>query len=242
MRISTLQNLSAIPTSFRWVVRHRGLVAGLAALWAILMTLAPWVQMKVGIPHQELTSAILVRVFTLPIEFYLLPMLLAYVDSEFHRNPANPREGWQRTFESRGAMAALAQLLLFVAVMLGTVAFIIPGVVIMILLGWMPMYLLLRGGSITHAARWSLSIMVKEWRRVILAVLPVFGIYVVLIFGLVFAITRGVPEHTLWLRFRHPYFWLFNLLTSAVNIWVSLALLAIFHKVENEAMLKSEDV
>ena len=84
--------------------------------------------------------------------------------------------------------------------------------------------------------------MVKEWRRVILAVLPVFGIYVVLIFGLVFAITRGVPEHTLWLRFRHPYFWLFNLLTSAVNIWVSLALLAIFHKVENEAMLKSEDV
>lgn len=241
MRISTLKNLSAIPTSFSWMAKHRGLVVGLSAFWALLMTLAPLVQMHAGIPPNLVFTSIVNMAFTLPIDFFLLPMLVAYVDAEFNQHPANPLQDWRKTFEVRWLKAAGARVLLYVLSTLGLMAFFIPGLVVILLLGWMPVYTLLRGGTIAHAARWSTKIMTQEWRRVILAILPIFAIYLGLLLCLDLALVHWGPEPTLWLRFRHPYFWLASMISAAVNIWLSLALLAIFHRVENEAMLKSQD-
>ena len=84
--------------------------------------------------------------------------------------------------------------------------------------------------------------MAQEWRRVLLAVLPILGIYFLLILALDVALTHLAPEPTLWFRFRHPYYWLGSLISAAVNVWMSLAFLALFHRVENDAMLKTEKV
>ncbi|MBP1626126.1 MAG: hypothetical protein H6Q00_601 [Holophagaceae bacterium] len=245
MRISTLQNLSAIPTSFRWLLRHRGLVLGLSLLWAALKTLAPLVQMKAGIRDTFLLTMTVDTVFTMPVVFYFLPMLLAYVDAEFNRHPANPLQDWWKTFECRWLGAAGAQVLLHACACVGFIAFFVPGLAVYLFLGWMPTFALLRGGTIAHAARWSTRIMAQEWRRVLLAALPIFGIYFVMIACLVLVLGQAIAHWgaapTLWLRFRHPYFWLTSFFSAAVNIWLSLALLALFHRIENEAMLKAED-
>jgi len=245
MRFSTLQNLSAIPTAFRWMVRHRGLVLSLALVWAVLKTLAPLAQMRVGIPDNLLMTMTIDMVFTLPVVFYFLPMLLAYVDAVHNRHPANPLQDWHKTFESRWLVAAGAQVFLHVLACLGFIALFLPGLVVYLFLGWMPTYALLRGGSIQHATRWSVRIMAQEWRRVILAVLPIFAIYFVAILGVILflghALAHWKTEPTLWLRFRHPYFWISAFVSGVANIWLSLALLALFHRLENEAMLKSED-
>ncbi len=205
------------------------------------MTLAPYVQIKAGIPAHLIPTGIVNMAFTLPIDFFLLPMLMAYVDAEFHHHPANPLQEWRKTFEARWLTAAGARVLLYVLSTLGLMAFIIPGLVVILLLGWMPIYTLLRGGTVAHAARWSTRIMVQEWRRVLLAILPIFAIYLGLLFCLDLVLVHWGPEPTLWLRFRHPHYWLTSFISAAVNIWLSLALLALFHRVENEAMLKSED-
>nr|WP_320131935.1 hypothetical protein [uncultured Holophaga sp.] len=239
--MSTFRNLSAIPTSFGWLLRHRVMVLALALLWGILMVIAPLAQLRAGLPEHLLYTAVVNLIFTLPAEFYLLPMLLAYLDARYNHHPANLLQDWRHTFESRWLKAAVARAVLYIAVSAGLAFFIVPGLLIILLLGWMPYYALLRGGSVTHAGRWSVQVMAREWRRVLLAALPIFAIYLALLFGVDRAAAHWGPEPSLYFRFRHPVFWLVYVVSAVINIWSGMAFLALFHDVENELMLKAQD-
>jgi len=252
MRMSTRKNLLAIPTSFRWLSRHPLLILGVSALWAVLLTLAPYIQIRAHISPELTRTTILNLVLTLPMEFFFLPMLLAFVDAESHGHPSNPLAGWRSTFESRWGPAALARLILYVLTCVGMVAFIIPGVLIFVFLGWMPMYVLLRGGTVAKAARWSYLVMASELKRVLLGALPILVLYLAALLVLGTLGDKWAPQPTLretaswgnllqlWMHFHHPFYWVLSLLTAFVNVWMSLAFLALFHGVENEAMLKAQ--
>jgi hypothetical protein len=132
----------------------------------------------------------------------------------------------------------LARLGLSVAIGLGLLLFLVPGIAILVLFGWAPLRMLLRGDALLPALKWSQSSMVRHWPRVIQAVLAMILVALIYQMGAGWALDRLLPASdpdlgpSALLRLKHPAFWVFNLTGGALNLWLSCALLALYHRLE----------
>ena len=218
--------------------RHPGLSLGLTLLAMFLAELAPALELAAGVRPSLLIQPLFGFVGLLPLEMYFIPRMQAQLDGETLNHPGNPSAAWQAAFDGRWLKAFLARLGLSVAIGLGLLAFLIPGILVLTLFGWGPMRMLLRGDSILESLRWSQAAMVRHWPRVVQAVLAMLLVALLYQMAAGWVLDRLLPATDpdlgpgALLRLKHPAFWVFNLLGGALNLWLSCALLALYHRLE----------
>jgi len=145
---------------------------------------------------------------------------------------------WRETFDGRWLQTFLLRLGLSLAIGLGLLMFLVPGVIILILFGWAPMRMLLRGDSLLPALKWSRSAMARHWPRIVQAVLAMMLVALAYQVGAGWVLDRLLPAAdpdlgpAAMVRLRHPAFWVFNLLGGGLNLWLSCALLALYQRLE----------
>ena len=238
MRTPLPSHLGALREGFSLLRRHPGLSLGLTLLAMILAELAPALELAAGVRPSLLVQALFGFVGLLPLEMYFIPRMQAQLDGETLNHPGNPSATWQAVFDGRWLKAFLARLGLSVAIGLGLLAFLIPGILVLTLFGWGPMRMLLRGDSLLESLRWSQAVMVRHWPRVVQAVLAMLLVAVTYQMAAGWVLDRLFPNLDpdlgpgALLRLKHPAFWVFNLLGGALNLWLSCALLALYHRLE----------
>jgi hypothetical protein len=233
-----VSHLGALREGFRLLRRHPGLAAGLAVLALGLAQLGPALEIAAGAGPNPMILPLFALAGLLPLEMFFLPRFQAQLDAETCDVPGNPVRTWQATFDGRWVKAFLARLGLSVVIGLGLALFLIPGIVILTLFGWAPLRMLLRGDSLLDALKWSQAAMARHWPRIVQAVLTM------LLIALLYQMVAGwILGHLLppadpnlgpsaLLRLKHPAFWAFNFLGGALNLWLTCALLALYHRLE----------
>ncbi|MFN7957829.1 MAG: hypothetical protein U0P46_05805 [Holophagaceae bacterium] len=238
MRPPPPSHLGALTEGLRLLLRHPWLALGLAILAMLLAQLGPGLELAAGVGPSLVLQAIFGFAGLLPLEMYFIPRLQAQLDAETRNDAANSTGGWQEAFDDRWLRTFLARLGLSVAIGLGLLLLLIPGILILALFGWAPMRMLLRGDGLLGALKWSQSTMVRHWPRVIQAVLAMMLVAMVYQGAASWALDRLLPAvdpnlgPNALLRLRHPAFWCFNLLGGALNLWLSCALLALYQRLE----------
>lgn len=218
-----------------------GLAAGLALLAMVLAQLGPALELAAGAAPSLWLQPLFGFVGLLPLEMYFIPRLQAQLDAERLDRPGNPGAGWQALFEGRWAPTFLTRLALSAAIGLGLLLFLVPGIVILTMFGWAPMRMLLRGDSVLAAFKWSQAAMARHWPRIVQAVLAMMLVAALFQVGASWLLDRLLPPGDpdlgpgALLRLKHPAFWVFNLLGGALNLWLSCALLALYHRLEAAA-------
>ena len=155
--------------------------------------------------------------------------------------PRNPAATWRESFDARWLKTFLVRLGLSLAIGLGLLLFIIPGILVLTLFGWAPMRMLLRGDDLLSALKWSQSAMARNWPRIIQAVLAMVLVALVYQVAASWALDRLLPATDpdlgppALLRLKHPAFWIFNLAGGVLNLWLSCALLGLYHRLEAAA-------
>ena len=211
---------------------------GLALLAMGLAQLGPALELAAGAGPSLLFQPIFGFVGLLPLEMYFIPRLQAQLDAEILDLPGNPATGWRETFDGRWLRTFLARLGISVAVGLGLLLFLVPGIVILTLFGWAPLRMLLRGDGLLVALRWSQSAMARHWPRILQAVLAMMLVALVYQMAAGWALNRLLPATdpdlgpAALLRLKHPSFWVFNLLGGILNLWLSCSLLALYQRLE----------
>jgi hypothetical protein len=239
MRRLPTSHLGALREGLSLLFRHPWLSLGLALLAMVLAQLGPALELAAGVGPSLVLQALFGFAGLLPLEMYFVPRLEAQLDAET-RNPAgNPADAWRATFEGRWAKAFLLRLGLSLAIALGLLLFIAPGLLILAIFGWAPLRMLVRGDSALAALRWSQAAMARHWPRVVQAVLAMALAALLYQVAAGWALDRLLPASDpdlgpgAVLRLKHPALWAFNLLGGAVNLWISCALLALFHRLED---------
>ncbi len=218
--------------------RHPALAAGVALLAMVLAQLGPALELAAGASPSLILQPLFAFAGLLPLEMYFIPRLQAQLDAETLNLPGNPATGWQEAFDGRWLRTFLVRLGLSVAIGLGLLLFLIPGIVLLTLFGWAPLRLLLRGDGVLEALRWSQSAMARNWPRILQAVLAMMLVALVYQMGASYALDHLLPAAdpelgpSALLRLKHPAFWFFNLLGGALNLWLSCALLALYQRLE----------
>jgi hypothetical protein len=116
--------------------------------------------------------------------------------------------------------------------------FLVPGIVVLTLFGWVPLRMLLRGDGLVAAMRWNRAAMARHWPRIVQAVLAMMLVAMVYQVGASWILDRLLPAAdpdlgpAAIVRLKHPAFWVFNLLGGALNLWLSCALLALYQRLE----------
>jgi hypothetical protein len=204
-----------------------------------LAQLGPALELAAGVGPNLLLQPIFGFAGLLLLEMYFIPRLQAQLDAENRNTSWNPATSWRETFDARWLKAFLLRLGLSLAIGLGLLLFLIPGIAILILFGWAPMRMLLRGEAPLPALQWSQAAMVRFWPRIIQAVLAMLVVALLYQIGASWALDRLLPASDpdlgpgALVRLKHPAFWVFNLLGGALNLWLSCALLALYHRLEN---------
>jgi len=204
----------------------------------LLAQLGPALELAAGVGPNLILQAIFGFAALLPLEMYFIPRLQAQLDAETRNDAANAIGGWRETFDDRWLRTFLARLAISVAIGLGLLMFLIPGILILTLFGWAPLRMLLRGDGLLTALKWSQAIMVRHWPRVIQAVLAMTLVAMAYQMAASWALDRLLPAMDpdvgpgALLRLRHPAFWCFNLLGGTLNLWLSCALLALYQRLE----------
>jgi hypothetical protein len=233
-----LSHLGALREGLALLRRHPALSLGLAVLAMGLAQLGPALELAAGAGPSLLLQPIFGFAGLLPLEMYFIPRLQAQLDAETLDVPGNPATGWQGTFDGRWLRTFLVRLGISVAIGLGLLLFLVPGIVILTLFGWAPLRMLLRGDGLLAALRWSQAAMARHWLRIAQAVLAMILVALVYQVGASWALDRLLPATdpdmgpTALLRLKHPAFWVFNLLGGALNLWLSCALLALYQRLE----------
>lgn len=231
-------HLGALREGVLLLRRHLGVSAGLAVLAMALAQLGPALELAAGAGPSLLLQPLFGFVGLLPLEMYFIPRLQAQLDAELRDHAGNPSGGWQLLFDGRWLPTFLTRLALSAAIGLGLLLFLVPGIVILTLFGWAPMRMLLRGDGLLAAFKWSQAAMVRHWPRIVQAVLAMMLVAAVYQVGASWLLDRLLPPSDpdlgpgALLRLKHPAFWGFNLLGGILNIWLSCALLAIYHRLE----------
>lgn len=210
---------------------HPWTTAFLALLGTALGALGPWLQLKTGQERPEASLA-LSAVGLLPMEMYFIPRFLAFLDARSGDREANPREAWRDRFDARWLRAFGARMLLAFAAGLGFLLLVLPGLIVLLLFGWAPFRVLLRGESLREAARASLRITAAHWPRIILVGSATFSIYLGAALLLNLGLELGLPEPSLQTQLVHPAMHLGRLVTALLGLWLNLALLELYHAVE----------
>ena len=231
MTISPKSDLASFSEGTGYLVRRPFVTLGLAALGMVLAALAPLLQIKFSLPNDDLTTSALLFAALFPLEMYFIPKFLAEADAQAGA-PANPLVDWERRFDERWMKAMLGKFLLAIAIVLGLLCLVLPGLVVFFAFGWAPLRILLRGESLAEAARGSLAMMQRSWRRILMGILLLVGFNLAVVMVLSFA--SGSPEQRPlpWQELTHPRLWAVNFFSILQNLWTSACLLALFRKVE----------
>ncbi|HJV48545.1 MAG TPA: hypothetical protein VJ549_04640 [Geothrix sp.] len=246
MRTPPPSHLGALREGFTLLRRHPVLTFGLALLAMGLAQLGPALELAAGAGPNPLLQPVLGFAGLLPLEMYFIPRLQAQLDAEGLNATGNPAAQWRETFDGRWLRTFLTRLGLSIAIGLGLLVFLVPGVLIMTLFGWAPMRMLLRGDGLLQSLKWSQAAMARHWPRVIQAVLAMMLLGLVYLFCATWAMGHLLPAvdpdqiPPAVLRVKHPAFWLFNLATGLFNLWLSCALLALYQRLEALVQPRSE--
>jgi hypothetical protein len=231
-------HLGALREGLVLLRRHPALALGLALLAMGLAQLGPALELAAGAGPSLFLQPIFGFAGLLPLEMYFIPRLQAQLDAETLDAAGNPAAGWREAFDGRWLRTFLARLGISVAIGLGLLLFLVPGIVILTLFGWAPLRMLLRGDDLLTALRWSQAAMARHWLRIVQAVLAMILVALVYQVGAGWALDRLLPATDpdlgpgALLRLKHPAFWVFNLLGGALNLWLSCALLALYQRLE----------
>ncbi|MDP2875107.1 MAG: hypothetical protein Q8O00_02915 [Holophaga sp.] len=221
-----------IANGFGYLRRHPEWALAIAGITALLSALGPLLQIKLGLPNDVITEFALKAVCVLPLELYFVPRLLMQLDAETLNRPENPEKQWRQNFEERWLKAFGARIVLYLFFMAGIAFFVIPGMVVLILFGWMPLRVLVRGEAIPQAARSSASLMTKAWPQVLRGTMAILALFFLLSLGVGWGLHRVIPEPTAWQRLTHPILWVAHALSGALELLLSACFLALYHAVE----------
>lgn len=206
---------------------------GLAVLGTLLSALAPLLQIRSHLPDIPAVIMGLTLAATLPLDLYFVPRFLLALDAEALDHPRNPKTEWRATFEARWLLAFATRMLLYLLVSVGSLL-ILPGLIFLVLCGWAPMRVLLRGESIGEAMKGSALTMAKLWPKVVLAVCVLGSVCFLASAMCTLGLTHSLPEPTPWQRLTHPAIWAANFVNLLFSLWLSAALLSLFHRIEAE--------
>lgn len=202
---------------------------------------ALFVQLRMGLPADDMTEAMVRMAALIPVELYLMPRLLLRVDALELDRPENPESDWSSTFEARWTRMVAARLLLALATAMGIMLFVVPGILIFLCFGWTPHRVLLRGEDLSTAARGSLAMIRGALGRTLLVGLAIGATFFLVAGVASLLLTRQHPDPSLSLRLTHPLFWGVQALASLAGTWVSLAFLALFQGTEVHATPVASD-
>ncbi|WP_026853958.1 hypothetical protein [Geothrix fermentans] len=238
MRTPMPSHLGALREGLAMLRRHPLPFLGLAVMAMALAQLGPVLELAARVGPSLLIQPIFGFAGLLPLEMYFIPRMQAQLDAELRDAPGNPARSWREVFEGRWLRAFLLRLGLSVAIGLGLLCFLIPGILVLTLFGWAPLRVLLRGDAPVPALRWSQTAMARQWPRIVQAVLAMLLVALVYQIAAGWALDRLLPAVDpevgpgALLRLKHPAFWIFNLLGGALNLWLSCSLLALYHRLE----------
>jgi len=235
MRSSALADLGSLSRGAGFLWRHPWQTLGLTCLTGVLSLLGPVLQIGVPLPKDPMISLILALVAMIPLELYFMPRWILALDAETLDHPRNPKASWQATFETRWLAACAAKALLYLSVGLGATCFLFPGLLILMIFGWSPWRVLLRGETLQAAAKGSAACMARSWPRVVLVFSAILGVYLLALMGALGLQTHFVPDPvTPWTRLTHPAVWAIDLGGGLLNLWLSATCLALFHRLEEQ--------
>lgn len=231
-------HLKALREGLNLLGRHPRPLLALAILSMALGQLGPALELAAGVDHQPLLSPLFGFVAVLPLEMYFLPRFLSQLDAEAQDPLGRASADWASRFDTRWMPSFLARMALTLAVGLGALLLLVPGLLVLTFFGWAPLRMLLRGDAFPAALRWSQAAMARHWPRVVQAVLAVA--LVLLTYA---AASNWVLEHWLrglapeaspgaLLRLRHPAFWVLGFTTGLCTLWMNTTLLALYHRLE----------
>lgn len=241
MRTPQPSQLGALRDGFVLLRWHPAHALGLALLAMGLAQLGPALELAAGVAPSLISQVSFGFAGILPLEMYLIPRLQARLDAETLDTHGNPRNAWRNTFDDRWLQSCLARLGLGLAVFVGLNLFLVPGVVVLTLCGWVPLRMLLRGDGLVAAMRWNRAAMARHWPRIIQAVLAMLLLGLLYLMGVGWAMSHFLPATdsdlapSALLRLRHPAFWLFNFTGGLLNLWLSCTLLSLFQRLEAAA-------
>ena len=171
MHASSVSHIGVLLEGFAFIRRHPLHAVALTLLAMALAQLGPALELASGAGPNPLLQPLFGFAGLLPLEMYFIPRLQASLDAERLNAPENPADGWQEAFDARWLRTFLVRVGLSVAIGLGLLLFLIPGIVVLTLFGWAPMRMLLRGDALLPALKWSQAAMARQWPRIIQAVL-----------------------------------------------------------------------
>lgn len=232
MAISPKSDLNCLPEATRFLTRRPGTVLLLGILGMGLSALAPWIQIRAGLPDDLLTSSALVCAAVVPLELFFIPRFLMAVDAEAGGNPLNAAGAWKVRFEERWLRAFAAKALLGVMVGIGLKLYVLPGLLVLLAYGWAPLRVLLNGETLLAATKGSVAMMVRAWRRTVLASCALFLVYLLAAMTVAVLVAHFVAEPTLRQRLTHPAMWLANFASSVLSLWLSCGFLALYRRIE----------
>lgn len=217
---------------FIQAVRHWKWALALIAGYTTLSLLGPMLQAKFHLPNTLDVGMLLHQVSVLPFALYFIPRFMVWMDAELKNENTNPQATWKEGFENRWILASGARLLLSLFVSLGLTTFVIPGLLFLFAFGWAPMRILLRGEKFTVSAQNSLAMSFQN-RIGMLAVGGFMGLLyfaAILMMFLILALT--FPHPTPLDRLSHPLWWGAYAAGGAMELFLTLALLGLFHHLE----------
>lgn len=207
---------------------------GISGLGMALAALAALLQIRAGLPEDPMVDAALTFASLLPLELYFIPRFLISADALAGQNPLNAPDQWRQHFEERWLRAFWGKALLALATGIGLSLFIFPGLMVLMAFGWTPLRILLRGESLAQAARGSVLMIARSWRRVLLATSAMAMVYLACILLLSYLVGLRVADPTAQVRMTHPLIWAGNFMGSLLSLWLSVCLLALFRRLEPE--------
>lgn len=232
MMTSPKSDLACLLEGTRYLTRRPAAVLGIAALGMLLFALAALIQLRAGLPDEPQVEQLLTFAGLIPLELYFIPRLVIAIDAQSGQNPLNMPGEWKQRFEERWLRAFWGKVLLSLAAGVGLVLFVLPGLMVLMMFGWVPLRILLRGESLAQAARTSIQMMIHAWQRVILVSSAIAVVYLASSYVMDLLLDRYIQDPTPWTRLTHPLLWVINFCVSILSIWVSAAFLALFRRIE----------
>lgn len=212
--------------------RHSRAALAVAIVSALLAALGPLLQLRLKLPDTLEVQALLGAMSVVPLELWLLPRILLHCDAESLGHPLNPAEGWQARFEARWGLAVGTRLLFYALVFLGGLCFILPGLLVLYFFGWAPLRVLLRGGGMAEAFRWSRGLMRRAWLPAVLGAVQLSAGYLLGLSLLGMLLGLRVADPTPQDRLFRPLLWAGQAAAGLLNLWFSLGFLVLYQRLE----------
>ncbi|HET8716090.1 MAG TPA: hypothetical protein VFM16_09715 [Holophagaceae bacterium] len=231
---------SALLDGLRFLRRRPGWTFGLLALGTLLGQLGPALELLAKAGRNPLSAMALGWAAALPLEFYFIPRWISRLDADLLDAPGNPAGRFPELFDQRWLRAFGASLLVQALGGMGLLLLLIPGIILLTLLGFAPMRILLRGEPLGDALRWSAGAMARHWPRIVQAALAILLVAFAGALGVALAETTlfaryGADGPDAWTRLTHPAEWGLEAFSTLALLWLSAAFLSLYQRLERLA-------